>query len=120
MTDERLAEIRARVEAACPAPWRVNTKDRAGEDWPIGFVLHGILDVGQDTDGTNWIVTTDGIRASQMVSGGAEEDATFIAHARTDIPDLLAEIGRLRIEIARLKKEAINLMAEDLINRHGS
>lgn len=92
---DRLPEILARLAAATPGPWRSNAKGKVGEDWLIGF----IVDCGEgEWDGkySDWIVTTDCLRASQCVSGGAKEDAEFIAHAPTDIAWLAGEVERLR------------------------
>ena len=68
MTDqtERLAQIRARVQAATPGPWTTKT-------------LHTTL-----------------------------ADADFIAHSRQDIPDLLAELSRLRAVIEEARARIAN------------
>lgn len=70
MTPERLAEILERAEAATPGPWRI--------------------------DGRRVVYERDGW--SEMVTPilHVSADATFIAHARTDVPELVAEIERLR------------------------
>lgn len=91
MTD-RIAEIRARLEAATPGPWKADTVKNVGENWLIGCVI----EAGDDQRNCHWIVTTDNLRASQCMSGGAEEDSVFIAHAPEDIKYLLDEIERLR------------------------
>ena len=75
MTD-RLDEIRARAEAATPGPWREL-------DAAYGMIVH---DTGPDS--AQIIVLAD--------SRFGGPDSTFIAHAREDIPYLLAEIERLR------------------------
>lgn len=80
MTDKDLQAIRARVEAASPGPWTVAEDIEAG-----GCVL--------DATGRN--ICTAGL------DGGApgprrDEDQTFIATARTDVPALLAEVERLK------------------------
>ncbi len=95
MTDEQIAEIRKRLEAATPGPWKSDIIDNVGGNWLIGFVL----DAGIDQENKKWIVTTDNLRASECVSGGAEEDTQFIAHAPTDISALLADNDRLRGEL---------------------
>jgi len=59
MTEERLAEIKMRTEAATPGPWLVDASDSA--------------------------------------------DALFMAHARQDIPDLLAEVERQQRQITELR-----------------
>lgn len=79
MTDERLAEIEARANAATPGPWR----------YTLYFVMSPsqglIADIGPGSASVN-------------------SDAAFIAHARTDVPALLAEVRRLREEIVSLRE----------------
>ena len=79
MTD-RLDEIRARAEAATPGPWREL-------DAAYGMIVH---DTGPDS--AQIVVLAD------HRFGGP--DSTFIAHAREDIPYLLAEVERLRMAMA--------------------
>lgn len=79
LTDERIAEITARVEATPPGAWKVLTEYGA-------HLYVRAVDVG-------------GIVAKTIGSPNAE----FIAHAREDIPALLAEVARLRAELAALK-----------------
>lgn len=73
-----LEAIKARAEAATPGPWerRITTFTSCGVQGPE----MAIYDEG----------------------GHGEEDAEFIAHARTDIPALVAEVERLR----QLKSDA--------------
>ena len=65
VSDERIAEIRARVDAATPAPWVDDNgyRVRFGED--------------------NKIV------CDMKLFDGVGNDSAFVAHARTDVPDLL-------------------------------
>lgn len=76
MTPERLAEIRARAEAATEGPWT----------WASRMTV--------DTDA--WAVFDPQDRPLASNHDGWSPDAIFIAHARTDIPALLAEVERLR------------------------
>lgn len=73
LTDERLAEIRARADAATEGPW-------AADHTEIYGLHRGI-----------WIA-----ECSREEWGEGDVDGAFIAHARTDVPDLLAEVDRLR------------------------
>lgn len=74
MTSEELAAIKARAEAATPGPWELasassgysNESDVISQD--LGVVAHDVLN----------------------------NTAVFIAHARTDVPALVAEVERLR------------------------
>lgn len=93
MTDEELAAIRARAEAATAGPW----------EWLGDSDLHAVTVYEYEPDeearhdpthleyATEKIIITD---SGCYPPEGA--DAEFIAHAREDIPRLLAEIARLR------------------------
>ena len=69
--------IRKRCEAATPGPWREN---------PLEY--HGM------------VLDRNGYHFAQVDDGGNRE---FIAHARTDIPALLATVSRQAEEIAELR-----------------
>jgi hypothetical protein len=84
--------IRARVERATPAPWH-----------RVGKSIHAEVPLSDDGPSTTKWNTT--VVCSVGAWGGGrptEEDAEFIAHAREDVPALLAEIDRLRAEVERL------------------
>lgn len=96
VTANRLAvldTIRERADAATPGPWKVtwdgeNDPDGAwSAEWP-------------------WLIRQD-IYPGKSVANLAEveastEDAEFIAHARTDIPVLLAHIDALHALLGNL------------------
>lgn len=93
MTDQELRAIRERERKATKGPWEVsvpwNKKDRA-------YVVH------HDTEFKDADVFSQG--GSLSAGGHARlEDAVFTAHARQDIPALLAEVDRLRAELAAVK-----------------
>ena|SRR5690242_13687090 len=92
MPPERLAEIRARVEAA-EGGWHV--VDDPAE--PYRFEIHG--------DGPTIVAVFGGD------SYPVRENAEFAAHAREDVPALLAEVDRQAREIERLTASA-ELVAE--------
>ena len=79
MTDDRLSEIEARTEAATPGPWK-----RSGS-------------LVEDKHG-NRMVQTWGLAWMQH--------AEFIAHAREDVPYLIA-----RVRDARLPFDALSCVA---------
>jgi hypothetical protein len=86
ISNERLAEIEARCEAATEGPWYANPGgyvelDEFGE----GEHFNGIADTWNANDG---------------------KDAEFIAHARQDVPDLIATVREQAAEIERLKRRA--------------
>ena len=88
MTPQRLAAIKERCERATPGPWRVvrnRHKDRFGLPW--GRIV------------AEWTTQTGGRMRRVVVVWGDDNgaaDAAFIAHARTDIPDLIVEVERLQ------------------------
>jgi hypothetical protein len=79
ITDERLADIESRAEAATPGPWKSYLEERekmSGSD----FIQTG----GEDI----------------YLTGATAADQDFIAAAREDVPVLLAEVRRLRALLA--------------------
>lgn len=84
ITPEELAAIEERCRRASPGPWRSFIEGRdhtSGSD----FIMTGPPEArGEDIE----------------MSGATEDDQDFIAHARQDLPRLLAEVGRLRAIIA--------------------
>lgn len=106
MTPDELAEIRAREQAATPGPWT----------WTAGMI-----EAPPDADGgmeaVLWTANIPGeyddddYRAALGACGNhAEEHAAdnlaFIAHARKDVPALLAHIAELEAELTAMHDEA--------------
>ena len=71
-----LAAIRQRCSRATAGPWKSYIEGR------------------DHTSGSNFIMTSG---EDIELLGASEADQDFIAHARQDIPLLLAEIDRLRV-----------------------
>jgi hypothetical protein len=93
----RISEIIARVDAATPGPW-VAAKVGSSGCGGIRPAFHNHAgtdcysdDGDPDCPAAIEIVTTDG-----GYYGPSWPDAEFVAHAREDVPYLLAEIARLR------------------------
>lgn len=80
MTDDELAAIKARVEAATPGPWKW---ELSPANYDIGYMKGG--------DGSNMCLfpAIKKIRNGRLIM---METADFIAHSRTDIPALLAHV----------------------------
>ena len=76
MSDERLAAIKARLGKATPGGWHQFSGIVKPDYSPYGDWDH----IGCDM---------------------RPEDAEFIAHAKADVPDLLAEVERLRALLRR-------------------
>ena len=102
MTKERLAEIKAREKAATKGPWQM---------WA------GWMQWSKDNDTsfpneTHWPIC----QKSRQFKGGSPTkfddilcrvhnlaDNEFIAHSRQDIPDLLAEVERLKYDLRMIR-----------------
>lgn len=80
MTEEELKAIEERANAATPGPWSVEYKNAHGPE--IGSYRYA---VGIHPALEDWQTPTT-------------EDSEFIAHAREDVPKLVAEVRRLRHE----------------------
>lgn len=85
-----LEAIKARTDAASAGPWRAGGGQsdnaypvRARPSPAFGSYLEPVFHPGVEGDG-----------------GGSRADAEFCAHARTDIPALVAEIERLRASLS--------------------
>ena len=87
MTDEELAEIEARVAAASPGPW---TSFVEGRDHQSG---DDFIRISESDGEDDMYVSRYGDSGSRPAS---HADQDFIAHARQDVPTLIAEIRRLR------------------------
>jgi len=90
MTDERLAEIKAREAKATPGPWQAfdthgTYRDQLGDKQP-GWWIPEMETLGDD-----------------VCSAMLEQDAVFVANARADIPYLLARADRLAARVAELE-----------------
>lgn len=99
MTPERLAEIEARANAATQGPWEAATGALVGDDYDeathVWYRLHSPDRMWQ----------TIGKVLDNELDQTTIEDAEFIAEARTDVPDLLAEVRRLQALAAALGVE---------------
>jgi hypothetical protein len=86
MTDPRkvLDEIALRADAATPGPWWVADGNEGHEAGPLWMVVNdAFLNPPADPD-VPWIAAE--------VRIGIQWDAEFIAHARTDVPTLVAAL----------------------------
>jgi hypothetical protein len=64
-------------------------------------MVKGTPDYSEVWDKDSW---AKGFKSLALVGGG-EDDAEFIAHARTDLPDALDEIARLTADLAAMTAE---------------
>ncbi|HZC78246.1 MAG TPA: hypothetical protein VE258_10875, partial [Ktedonobacterales bacterium] len=88
VTGRELQAIKQRAARATSGPWQIHVR--------------GTSTTIEAQDGKKWIAQavlgTYGI-------GNVEANATFIAHARDDIPTLLAEVERQRAALAALAEQ---------------
>jgi hypothetical protein len=96
---DRIAEIRARLEAATPGPWKA-TRDAV--ETASGEVIARIAD---DSDFRylrcqGHSLLPDGTLDDCNCDLGVEDDANLIAHAPDDIRFLLNEVHRMREMLA--------------------
>ncbi|MGP4085429.1 hypothetical protein [Streptomyces sp. KR55] len=96
LTDAYLKEIQDRVTAAPKGPWEVEPNDYGLPDQvgPVAYIQ-------------TWV-------DSELVP-----TVEFIGHARTDVPALLGEVARQRIEIEYLKRRVQRLESAEGGARHG-
>lgn len=97
LSDTEIAEIKKRYEAATPGPW-------------ISYVE------GRDHQSGDHFIQTRG-EEDIYLYGNTIADQDFIAHARQDIPALIAEIERLRGEQAAsviVPKEVTSLCTNEI------
>lgn len=101
------AEIQARADAATEGPWRIEKDSEIDYEAGIPFSEWPQTLVGPlQSDPTRWAVDHDAANRIDEVNELSFADAEFIAHAREDIPKLLAELARIEqaLEVAVLAK----------------
>jgi len=89
LSDSELQAIRDRLAKTRPGPWATH---------PGNFIDESMI------SGSCRIVWSDGDGAdlAYVCSRNGDHDAAFIAHARTDVGRLVAEIERLQAQVAGL------------------
>jgi hypothetical protein len=107
LTDEQLAEIRERVKWASPGPWELAMLPKGSRE--DGLFAHATPTMmayfGSSGDKLISVCETT---QDVLQSGAPYDNAKFVAHARTDIATLLAEVDELR----RWKGKAVGLLIE--------
>jgi len=109
LSDERLAGIAKRIQAATPGPWM--RWDAYHLTYPMGERRgQPSRDVAMARLGPAPTAANVGLGITATVAHAdirmLEDDAEFIAYARADIPALLAEVERLRAREAALMEIA--------------
>lgn len=101
----RLEEIRARAEAATKGPWSLDhndtyvaaDKEPPEHDW---YWISGSME--EPSDGYFAEHSDEDMRGPELV---VQNNCRFIAHSRSDIPFLLAEVERLKSELSEQERE---------------
>jgi len=93
LTEEKINEIKARVDAATPGPW-VYDETRDEEDYCIITQGLNLRYEDADTNEDYKKIKLNGVVGSSEWIWIKKEDARFIAAAREDIPLLIKEIEK--------------------------
>lgn len=107
---QRHAAAREMCDKATPGPWTI------GDGWR--GTAHGVR-----TESVHSEDPQDDLSKVCAVERGFEpgmDDAAFIAHARTDLPDALAEIERLRGALERACYALGGLLTGDMQREHAA
>ena len=95
----RIRKLKSLCKKATPAPWEDKRDSIGSED---GYEIGRTYRVVSREKGTICYLDPD----IEFNPTNDKADAAFIAHARQAVPDLLAEVERLRAENKRLEKAA--------------
>lgn len=98
-TDDELAAMRARVDAATPGPWGIPPRRSDAAKFRLQRI---------NKDG-DWAWTWHG-----FITCDFKQDAEFIANARSDMQTLLDEVARLRIELEGVHGMIATLPVDEL------
>ncbi len=109
MNESQLKAIEERANKASNAPWIVEAGDYSGANWMIGAT--SVFLGGSAWDDKSYYITTQNVHASEL-EGDAKTDAEFIAHAREDVPALIAEVRALRDRLAAVPVDSILYMID--------
>lgn len=93
MTPERLDEIEERANAATPGPWFLD------DERPLTPCVWTGYDEALGAEVAEYLTSRGYIRPGDDYPRGCNhpaENMEFIAASRTDVPDLVAEVRRLR------------------------
>jgi hypothetical protein len=121
MTDERLAELEGLARAATPGPWEVETTPRPSG---TGVYRRGLTITSPGKPNRTYphmpgiVAMIGGSSSFENEPALADADRDFIAAARTAVPELVAEVRRLRADLARCEENdphwfAMNVRSED-------
>ena len=116
-----LEAVRSRVEAASVGPWKEGRHDLQSYDGVSGEPFTNVY--GAEVERMHLGHARPFTIARALHDENNKSDAEFIAHARTDIPILIAEVERQAAEIERLgrhlkgEREALAIAMRQLNGR---
>lgn len=87
LTSKRLEEIKARADAATPGPWEFEPQEVEEDDEPCTGA---------------WVPKACPFTYGDGLYYMDDANAEFVANARQDVPDLLAEVERLKSQYDEL------------------
>jgi len=116
MTDHELAQIEERAASATPAPWYAHATDDCSHTnaryvsiEPSDFShdnKEGLCEDSPDQAQPKAIIAITLLQSPRLATVAAcDENTIFIAHARTDVPTLVAEVRRLRRRVVELEND---------------
>jgi len=108
LTDERRAEIRARCDVATAGPWAIRHDDviASTAELPIAH-----FDCERPQTYVARVCWNGHLGRNARPTDEDKANEAFISNARQDIPDLLAEVDRLRAMEDKLAKTADGVAA---------
>jgi len=104
MTKKELEAIEAREQAASPGPWEARI-------WNINWEITYYVSMPNDILKVSCYTLEDHEREDENYRY-VNDNAEFIAHARQDIPALIAENKRLNAELERMTMEYDSAVAD--------
>ena len=114
MTEDRLFEIKCITEKATDGPWEwIQTNDNGGGviEFDSGFFPEFGEDVLSERK-EEWLALTfdgefdDASRVLTVSAYPSKYNAKFLSQSRTIVPELIAEVERLRELLGRLRRVA--------------
>lgn len=116
LSPEREAEIRERASAATAGPWGTYHENPQSDGVRLIDIAASLQDTGHGYRCRRYIAQTESGQidndrthrdwGADQDNQQSADDAEFIAHAREDVPALLAEVDRLRARVAELERAA--------------
>ena len=96
---ERIEQIKTRLEAATPGPWKWHDFASTYTDEPETIIVH--------TGNFDWEAIADGEYIAAMSAWDSQQatDAEFIANAPADVAFLLGMVDELRARVSALQED---------------